>query len=95
MSAIGEWYSARSNAFKAAINTAWQSFIATFGIALLGFLGDVAKWSDGSIETFPAVTPLGKAVVAAAVAAASFLLTFGVRSAQAAKDPSAGPKYKK
>jgi hypothetical protein len=95
MSALGDWYKARSNAFKAAINTAWQSFIATFGIALLGFLGDVAKWSDGSLDTFPAISPLGKAVVAAAVAAASFILTFTIRGAQAAKNPDAGPKYDK
>lgn len=95
MSAIGDWYKARSNAFKAAVNTAWQSFLATFGISLLGFLGDVAKWSDGSLDTFPAISPLGKAVVAAAVAAASFLLTFAVRGFQAAKDPAAGPKYDK
>lgn len=94
MSALASWYKSRSNAFKAALNTSWQSFIGVFGLALLGFLGDVAKWSDGSLETFPSVSVLGKAAVAAAAAAASFLVTFAIRGYQKMKNPTSGPTYK-
>lgn len=76
------------------MNTAWQTFIGVFGLALLGFISDVARWADSGAGAFPSVSPLGKAAVAALAAASSFLVTWLVRGVQQAKNPANGPQYK-
>jgi hypothetical protein len=93
MKKISDWLKGKSNAFRAAVNTAWQTFLGVFLIALLGFLGDVVGWLNGAGE-FPSVTPLGKAAIAGAAAAASFLVTWVIRTVQQARDPFSGPQYK-
>ncbi len=94
---FGKWvkakYVASSNAFKAAVNSAWQSFAAVFGIALMGWITDVAKWAGEVEGTFPSVSPVGKAAVAGAASAATFLVTYIFRTARAKSSPYAGPKY--
>jgi hypothetical protein len=93
MKKIVDWYKTRSNALRAALNTAWQTFIGVFGVALLGFISDVAKWADGDVERFPAVSPLGKAAVAALAAAGSFAVTWIIRGFQQYRNPETGPQY--
>jgi len=58
---------------RAAYRTAFQTFVGMFGLSLLGWLSQVAEWagSTASGADFPSVSPLGKAVVAAMVAASS------------------------
>lgn len=51
--------------------TALWTFIAVFGVSLLGFINDVAGWAGASDKAFPSVNPLGKAAIAALCAAAS------------------------
>ena len=94
MKKITDWYRGRSNALRAALNTAWQTFLGVFSIALLGFISDVAKWADGDVAQFPAVSPLGKAAVAALAATSSFLVTWGVRGFQQHYNPQVVPQYK-
>jgi hypothetical protein len=71
---------------RAASRTAVQTFVAVFGLSLVGWLADVGAWAGSSEGTFPSISPLGKAVVAALVAASSGLVSalmnvFGKRSA--------------
>lgn len=80
------WYRKLPDAWKAAINTAWQSAVGAFLLSLLGFLHDVQEWAGGAAE-FPSVTPLGKAVMAALVGAVAGLITVVHRSIKA------GPVY--
>lgn len=61
MSKIKTWFLALPNNVRAGINTAWQSALGSFLLALLGFLADVQQWLGDTEGTFPAVTPLGKA----------------------------------
>lgn len=86
-----------SNPAKAALNTSWQTFIAVFGLALLGWIADVAEWAGSTGSEFPSISPLGKAAVSAACAAAAGLLTWIVREVQARRAASkgelAGPQY--
>jgi len=83
-----------SNELKAALWTTLFVFIAVFSTALLGFVTDVAQWAGTDDATFPSVTPLGKAAVAAFAAAASGLLNYIIRWAQSKGVlPGAGPSY--
>ena len=77
------------------MNTAWQTFIGVFGIALLGYISDIASWADSTAGEFPSVSPLGKAAVAGLAAASSFLVTWIVRGYQQSKNPAVGPHYNK
>lgn len=54
------------NAWKAGFNTAWQASVGTFLLTIVGFLSDIAQWAGETESAFPAVTPLGKAVVSLA-----------------------------
>lgn len=83
--AIKDFYSRLSNATKAALNSVWQTFVATFSVTLLGFLADVAKWADAGETKFPSLTPIAKAAVSAAAAAAAGFVTFVYRKF---RDPS-------
>ena len=82
------WYLNLPNSVRAAVNTAWQSFVGVFALTLLGFLDDVKEWAGctGTCQ-FPSVSPLGKAVGAAAVAALSGVVTLVFRSLKP------GPQY--
>ena len=95
MTTIRNWYNSRSNAITAALRTFAWTFIAAFSTSLLGFLGDVADWAGSVDGAFPAVTPLGKAAVAALVAAVSGLVNYLVVKAQTAgRLPGDGPQYR-
>jgi hypothetical protein len=73
------------DAIKAAAYTALWVFIAMFGTALLGWLGDVTAWAtdDGGTVVFPDPTALVKATVAAVTAGFSFIVAAAIRLAQA------------
>lgn len=88
-------YRDRSNAWKAAVSTAVISFVSLFAMSLLGFLGDVTDWANGSGGDFPSVAPLGKALISAVVASVIGLINWVIRSLQAhsASIPGAGPQY--
>lgn len=82
------------DATKSALYTALWSFLGVFGVSLLGWLGDIATWAGTDGATFPAVTPLGKAAVAAFAAAASGLIGWLVRTAQSrGMLPGSAPHY--
>lgn len=83
-----------SNSLKAALYTALWSFLGVFSVSLLGWLGDVATWAGTDGAEFPAVTPLGKAAVAAFAAAASGAIGWVVRIAQSHHLlPGSAPSY--
>lgn len=92
MSKIKNWYKGLSNPVRAALNTAWQSFVATFGLALLGLISRISEWADGGAD-FPTLEPVAKGFVSAAVAAVAFLVTYVVRTVQAKSDPLKVPQY--
>jgi hypothetical protein len=71
-----------TDSVKAALYTALWTFIGVFGVSLLGWIGDVAVWASSDTDMFPAVTPLGKAAVAALAAAASGFVGWVVRASQ-------------
>jgi len=73
---------------RAAYRTAFQTFLGMFGLSLLGWLADVSEWAGDTTGDFPSVSPLGKAVVAAMVAASS-----GVVAAVMKALGSNGPSY--
>ena len=80
---------------RAASRTAVQTFVGMFGLSLVGWLADVGAWAGSSEGMFPSVSPLGKAAVAALVAAASGVVAalmnvFGKRSATYPTPPPAG-----
>lgn len=85
MSKFKDWYRNLSNRTKAVINTTWQSFVGVFSVAVLGFLGDVQQWAGCDNDChFPSVSPIGKALGAAVVAAVTGLVTFIFRSVKPA-----------
>lgn len=90
---IINWWKTRSNALRAALNTAWQTFVGVFAIALLGYISAIASWADSEAGEFPSASPLAKAAVAALAAASSFLVTWTVRGYQQSKNPATGPHY--
>jgi len=65
-----------------AARTAVFTFIAVFGVSLLGFIADVATWAGSVDKTFPSINPLGKAAVGALCAAASGLVGLIVNAAE-------------
>lgn len=81
---VGSW----PDWLRAAWRTAGQTFLGMFGLSLLGWLSDVASWAGSSEGSFPSVSPLGKAVVAAMVAASS-----GVVAALMKAFGKSGPAY--
>lgn len=83
------------DAFKAALWTALFTFVGTAGLALLGFLDAVEGWINGDDPTLTDdLSNLVKVLLSAVVAAASGLVNWAVRYAQA-RDvlPGAGPHY--
>lgn len=84
-----------TNAAKAAGWTSLFTFVALFGVTLLGWLQDVTVWaSDSGVAEFPTLSVLGYGVIAAAAAAATGFVNFVVRFAQAKGVlPGSGPDY--
>lgn len=76
------WWAKRSDQFKAAVNSAWQSFVGVFGLTLLGWFADISEWAGDSAKDFPSVSPLGKAAVSAVAAAATAIVTYIYRKAK-------------
>jgi apolipoprotein N-acyltransferase len=62
--------------FRSALRVFVYAFIAGFVPSLLGFLGDVLDWTQQDGAIFPDVTVLGKALVAAFVAALAGLIAY-------------------
>jgi len=86
---------ATKNAVKAGAYTALWTFIALFGLSVVGWLNEVvdaASGVDGSI-IYPDPTFLAKAAVSAAAAAASGLVGTIVRLAQTAMGAGNVPQY--
>ena len=83
------------NAIKAGAYTALWTFIALFGLSLVGWLNDVvaAASSDTAGIVFGDPAVLVKAAVSAAAAAASGLVGTIVRLAQSATGRGAVPQY--
>lgn len=86
-----------NDALKAALWTALFTFVAVFGISLLGWVSDVAAWASSNTTTstdFPSITPLAKAAVAAVAAGVTGLVNWVVRFAQSKGAlPGNGPSY--
>jgi len=86
---------ATKNAIKAGLFTALWTFIALFGLSLVGWLNDVVEAASDENATIvfgdPAV--LVKAAVSAAAAAASGLVGLVVRLAQTATGTGNVPQY--
>ena len=61
---------------RSALRVFVYAFLGTFFPSLLGWLGEVLSWTSQEGAVFPAVAPLGKAIVAALVGAVSGLLAF-------------------
>lgn len=83
------------DAVKAGLYTALWTFIALFGLALVGWLNDIgeaASANDGTIF-FGDPAVLVKAAVSAAAAAASGLVGTIVRLAQVATGRGEGVQY--
>ena len=66
----------------AGIKTAVITFVTLFAVNLVGFFNDLMSWAGADGEPFPSVSPLGKAAVAAAAAAAVGLVNFFVNYGQ-------------
>ena len=83
------------DAIKAGLYTALWTFIALFGLALVGWLNDLvaAASNDDAALTFGDPAVLVKAAVSAAAAAASGLVGILVRLAQVATGRGDVPKY--
>ena len=62
---------------RTALRVFVYSFLSVFVPSLLGWLLDVQEWATGDDVAFPAVSVLGKAVVAAASGAIAALLAVG------------------
>lgn len=74
---------------RAAINTTWQTFLATVIGPLLSWLGRLQAWIEGTSE-LPSAQLLGRVLAGAAVAALAGLITAmyrRVRPAEAAYLP--------
>lgn len=83
------------DAFKAACYTALFSFIALFGLSLLGWLNDVLAWAQDAtnVTVFPDPRVLVKAAVSATVSAIIGLVNFAVRAVQAQLGRGEAPVY--
>jgi hypothetical protein len=83
------------DAIKAGLYTALWTFIALFGLSLVGWLNDLvqAASDENATITFGDPAILVKAAVSAAAAAASGLVGTIVRLAQVATGRGEGVKY--
>lgn len=59
---------------RTAVRVFVYAFLAVFIPSLLGFLGDVQEWANGTDQNFPAVSAVAKAAVAAVSGAIASLL---------------------
>lgn len=75
MTKFNQWL-LRHPEVRAGLRVAMYSFVATFSMSLLGFLGDVQEWATNDDVVFPAIAPLGKAAAAAASSALAGLLGY-------------------
>lgn len=84
-----------SDSLKAALWTALFTFVGTVLAALLPLLSAVENWVNGSDPTVvDDLSVFAKVVVSAAIAAASGLVNWAIRAAQAKGAlPGAGPNY--
>lgn len=75
---------------KRAARTFAFSFIAVFGLSLIGWLNDVVQWANDmqAANVFPDPSVLVKAAISAAAAAASGFVSFVVNLAE---DVKGGP----
>jgi hypothetical protein len=62
--------------FRSALRVFSYTFLASFVPAILGFLSDLLEWTETDDASFPAVDTLGKAIVAAFIAALAGLIAF-------------------
>lgn len=84
------------NSIKAGAYTALFTFIAMFGLSLIGWLQDIAEWASSSgTDEFPSFTTLGYASISAITAAVIGLFNTVVRLAQAALGKGTIPSYDK
>lgn len=76
---------------KRALRTFLFSFVAIFGLSLVGWLNDVVQWANDNqaANVFPDPAVLVKAAISAAAAAASGLVSFVVNFAEDVKGGSA------
>lgn len=95
-----EWLQSHPEA-RSGLRVAVYTFIAQFALSLVGFLSKVAGWATSAEAIdFPAVEPLGKAAVAAFVAALSGLIGFAYNklpmttTARYPKEPQPNPEVK-
>ena len=73
----------KANPWKSALSSAAFTFIGLFSASLLGFIGKVVDWANnGGTHAFPAMGGLALALVSAAGAAVTGLVTFVIRWAQ-------------
>lgn len=86
---------ATKNAFKAGLYTALWTFIALFGLSLVGWLNDLIEFAsnDGATVSFPDPSGLVKAALSAAAAASAGLVGLVVRLAQVAIGHGDVPQY--
>jgi len=83
------------NAIKAGAFTALWTFIALFGLSVVGWLNDVIGWASDpdALVVFPDPSVLVKAAASASAAAVSGLVGTVVRLAQAATGHGDVPQY--
>lgn len=83
------------DAYKAGAYTALWTFVALFGLSLVGWLNEVVGWAgnEGANIVFPDPSVLMKAAASAAAAAASGLVGTVVRLAQVATGKGDVPQY--
>lgn len=77
----------------AALKTALVTFAGLFLMTAVGFIGDVAKWADGSSAVFPSLDPLGKGIVFAAMSAVIGLMSFALNWLQENGFPGSPARY--
>lgn len=84
-----------SNPIKAGLWTSLFTFIATFIVLALGWIGDVGEWaSSQGVSQFPDWSVLGYAFVSALVAAVTGFLNWAFRALQdAGALPGSAPQY--
>lgn len=97
---MNEWLQSHPEV-RSGLRVAAYTFVAQFVLSLLGFLSHVADWATSvDAAAFPSVAPLGKALVAALVAAVSGLLGFAYNklpsttTARYPKEPQPDPEDK-
>lgn len=75
----------------AALKVAMIVFLSQFLLDALGFIGDVREWATGEEVVFPALAPLGKALVAAVCSATAGLLSYVINTLRPSSSPSYAP----